>query len=213
MCADTSCSRSIPTVQGGVLWGDNVNKRFYLYGGEETEGYPEPPYHLWSYDILNDKWDDFGQPNTDRPPEVASFGAGVGVSETGMGYYLGGWVSNKSTSGWTQSRKMSSNFYMYTYDTNDFTETKYLPDNKPRAEGGMVWIPAGDPGGLLVYLGGIVSTDDNGTTAPQPLDEIFVFDAQGNTWAIQKATGDIPQNRAKFCMDVAWAPDKSSYNM
>ncbi|KAM4061425.1 kelch motif domain-containing protein [Hirsutella rhossiliensis] len=77
----------------------------------------------------------------------------------------------------------------------------------------MVWIPAGDTHGLLVYLGGIVSPYGNSTTAPQPFDKIFVFDAQGNSWSTQTATGEIPQNRRQFCVDVAWAPDKSSFNI
>lgn len=187
-----------------------MNKRFYLYGGETTQGLPNN-YHIWSYDILNDQWDDFGTPNINTPPSIAAFGAGVGVSETGIGYYYGGWISNTSMSGWQQQPTMTSNFYSYNYDSEQFTQIA-SPDNNPRAEGGMVWLPVGDPEGVLVYFGGIVGTG-NGSTAPQPLDEIFVFDATGNAWYTQKATGDIPQNRAKFCADVAWAPDKSSYNM
>jgi hypothetical protein len=78
----------------------------------------------------------------------------------------------------------------------------------------MTWIPAGDPQGLLVYMGGIVSPhDNNSTTAPQPLDEVFVYDATSNSWYKQKATGEVPQNRRQFCTDVAWAPDNSSFNM
>ncbi|KAH6889678.1 hypothetical protein B0T10DRAFT_571714 [Thelonectria olida] len=185
---------SIPTVHGGTLWGDNVNKRFYLYGGKWNSGFSQEPYSLLSYDILNDKWDDFGAPGLTPPPKIASYGAGVGVSETGMGYYLGGWISNASMSGWTQPRTMSSNFYSYAYDTGKFSPAASL-DKHPRAEGAMVWIPAGDPQGLLVYMGGILTPYENGTIAPQPFDEIFVFDAR------------------QFCMDVAWAPDKSSFNI
>ncbi|KAH7139937.1 hypothetical protein B0J13DRAFT_596864 [Dactylonectria estremocensis] len=205
-------SCSIPVVSGGVLWGDDVNKRFYLYGGDWNVGYAQDFYHLLSYDILYDKWDDFGPPHINPPPKIASYGAGVGVSQTGMGYYYGGWISNTSMSGWTQPQKMSSNLYTYAYDTEKFTQGA-SPDEKPRAEGAMVWIPAGDPLGLLVYMGGIVSPDGNGTEAPQPFDEIFVFDATGNSWSVQTATGEIPQNRRRFCIDVAWAPDKSSFNI
>ncbi|PVH94020.1 hypothetical protein DM02DRAFT_694321 [Periconia macrospinosa] len=203
---------SIPTVHGGVLWGDDVNKRFYLYGGEWNLGYSQEPYHILSYDILYDKWDDFGTPNLKPPPNIASYGAGVGVSQTGMGYYYGGWISNASMSGWTQPRKMSSSFYTYAYDTNTFTQAA-VPDKSPRAEGAMVWIPVGDYLGIIVYMGGMVMPYGNDTVAPQPLDEIFVFDAAGNSWSKQKATGQIPQNRRQFCIDVAWAPDKSSFNI
>ncbi|KAJ3528892.1 hypothetical protein NM208_g10000 [Fusarium decemcellulare] len=203
---------SIPSVHGGILWGDNVNKRFYLYGGEWNDGFSQEPYSLLSYDILYDKWDDFGTPDITPPPKIASYGAGVGVSETGMGYYLGGWISNASMSGWTDERTMSSNFYTYSYDEGEFTQAAG-PDENPRAEGGMVWIPAGDALGLLVYLGGIVDPHGNNTEAPQAFDEVFVFDAKGNSWSTQTTTGEIPQNRRQFCVDVAWAPDKSSFNI
>lgn len=129
-----------------------------------------------------------------------------------MGYYYGGWISNASMSGWTQPRTMSSSFYTYAYDTDIFTQAA-SPDKNPRAEGAMVWIPAGDALGLLVYMGGIVIPRGNDTAAPQPFDEIFVFDASSNSWSTQTATGEIPQNRRQFCIDVAWAPDKSSFNM
>ncbi|KAG5811542.1 hypothetical protein H9Q74_004638 [Fusarium xylarioides] len=203
---------SIPSVHGGILWGDSVNKRFYLYGGEWNNGFSQEPYSLLSYDIIYDKWDDFGTPDITPPPKITSYGAGVGVSETGMGYYLGGWISNASMSGWTGDQTMSSNFYTYSYDSEKFTQAASL-SKQPRAEGGMVWIPAGDSLGLLVYLGGIFDPYGNNTEAPQPFDEVFVFDAKGNSWSTQKTTGEIPQNRRQFCVDVAWAPDKSSFNI
>ncbi|CAI6089639.1 unnamed protein product [Clonostachys chloroleuca] len=203
-------SQSIPTVHGGVLWGDSVNKRFYLYGGEWTGGTADAVYTVLGYDVLYNHWDDFGLPRIKPPPQVAAYGAGVGVSEIGTGYYYGGYISNASMSGWSQPRKMSSNFYSYDYDSKDFTQAA-SPDDLPRAEGAMVWIPAGDARGLLVYMGGVVSQND--TVQPQGFDEIFVYDPTDNSWLNQSATGEVPQNRRQFCMDVAWAPDRSSYNM
>ncbi|KAH7316561.1 hypothetical protein B0I35DRAFT_451549 [Stachybotrys elegans] len=201
---------SIPTVHGGVLWPDEVNKRFYVYGGEWYGGLAAEPYHLLSYDIINNQWDDFGRPDVSPSPLVAGYGAGVGVSETGMGYYYGGWISNASMSGWTQTRAMSNNFYSFDYDSGQFLQAS-SPDQTPRAEGAMVWIPAGDSPGMLVYLGGIQNL--NGTSSPQPLDQVFVYDTNGDQWSTQEATGVIPQNRRQFCTDVAWAPDKSSFNI
>jgi hypothetical protein len=202
----------IPTVHGGVLWGDSVNKRFFVFGGEDTAGFASNDFHLLSYDILYDKWDDFGRMEMASPPNISAYGAGVGVSETGQGFYYGGWISNASMRGWPQGRTMSSGFYKYEYDSNTTTIAN-APDELPRAEGALLWIPAGDTG-LLVYFGGVVSSDGSGTTeAPQPLDEIFVYDPSTNAWETQKATGDIPQNRRQFTSGVAWAPDKSSYNM
>ena len=198
-------------MHGGVLWGDNINKRFFVFGGEDTSGFASLDFHLLSYDILYDKWDDFGEPDMVKPPNIASYGAGVGVSETGQGYYYGGWISNASMRGWTQDRTMSSAFYKYEYDTNTTTEAN-SPDDLPRAEGAMVWIPAGDTG-VLVYFGGLVSPHGNGTATPQPLDKIFLYDPSTNAWETQTATGEIPDNRRQFSAGVAWAPDQSSYNM
>ena len=182
-----------------------------MFGGEDTGGYAASDFHLLSYDILYDKWDDFGQLDLAISPNIASYGAGIGISETGKGYYYGGWISNASMHGWSQNRTMSSSFYKFDYDLNKTTLAN-SPDNLPRAEGAMTWIPAGDTG-LLVYLGGIVSPYGNGSQAPQPLDKIFVYDPSTNAWYAQTATGEIPQNRRQFCMSAAWAPDKSSYNM
>jgi hypothetical protein len=167
---------------------------------------------LFSYDILYDKWDDLGSPNIPVPPKIASYGAGVGVSETGQGYFYGGWIKNTSMRGWTSPPTMSSNLYKFDYDANQL-KLMNAPDKLGRAEGAMVWIPAGDNPGLLVYLGGLVDSSGNGTRAPQPMNKILVFDPATNGWFTQTATGEIPQNRSRFCADAAWAPDKSSYNM
>ncbi|RYP38290.1 hypothetical protein DL767_002621 [Monosporascus sp. MG133] len=207
----TTKDPKIPTVHGGVLWGDSVNKRFFVFGGEYTVGVPTDDFHLFSYDIPLDKWDDFGKPQLSSPLNTTSYGAGVGISETGQGYYYGGWITKGSMRGWTQDKAMTSSFYRYGYDSNTTTVIN-PPDTLPRAEGAMVWIPAGDTG-LLVYFGGLVSPYGNGTTAPQPLDTILIYDPSTNDWFTQTATGDIPQNRRQHCVGAAWAADRSSYNI
>jgi hypothetical protein len=202
----------VPTVAGGVLWGDNINKKYYVYGGDLTQGSPGP-FHLWCYDVLYDKWNDLGTLNISTSPKISSYGAGVGVSQTGQGYYYGGWISNTSMYGWTQSPTMSSSFYTYGYDNSKFQVLSAPSDNYPRAEGIMVWIPVGDSGGLIVYLGGIVSPYGNSTTTAQTFDQILVYDPSTDAWYSQTAAGELPENRRRFCGDVAWAPDYSSFNM
>jgi hypothetical protein len=112
--------------------------------------------------------------------------------------------------GWTDNRTMSQNFYRYDYDTNQ-TSSQNAPNNFPRAEGAMVWIPAGDSR-LLVYFGGLVDLYLNNTQA-QPFDTIFMYDPSGNTWYTQTVTGEIPGNRRQFCAGATWAPGRSIYNM
>ena len=200
----------IPTVEGGVLWGDSLNKTFYVFGGATTTGFPGE-FHLFGYDIINDRWWDFGAPKTTWL-NIPSYGAGVGVSQTGEGYYYGGWISNTSMQGWTNPPTMSSSLYKYEYDQNSFTLANSPTDSLARAEGTMVWIPAGDNTGMFVYLGGIYDLG-NGTTAAQPMNKILVYDPGSNEWFTQTATGQVPPNRRRHCADVAWAPDQSSYNV
>src|SRR5262249_37502084 len=131
---------SIPNVNGGILWADNVNKRFFLFGGEYFQGSQPPPnFALYSYDALYDRWDSFGRPNIAL--DSVSYGAGVGISERGEGYYYGGWLSNGSVPGWTGPRVATSSMVKYEMDSNTWSNLTG-PDGRRRAEGAMVYIPA-----------------------------------------------------------------------
>ncbi|KAF5597708.1 uncharacterized protein FSUBG_8358 [Fusarium subglutinans] len=110
------------------------------------------------------------------------------------------------------SSRCSSSRYADPDTTAKFTQAASLIE-PPRAQGVMVWIPAGDSPGLLVYLGGIFDPYGNNTEAPQAFDEVFVFDAKRNSWSNQKTTGEISQNRRQFCVDVAWVQDNPSFSI
>jgi len=112
--------------------------------------------------------------------------------------------------GWNEGMIMSSALYRYEYEKNLFAQMSSPSDLYPRAEDAIVWIPAGTSG-LLVYFDGIVNK--NGAEVAKSLDNIMVYDPASNKWFTQTATGVIPQNRKRFCADVAWASDFSSYNM
>jgi hypothetical protein len=45
------------------------------------------------------------------------------------------------------------------------------------------------------------------------MDSIDIYDIAAETWYIQKASGDIPGNRRRFCAGIVAAPDNSSYEM
>jgi hypothetical protein len=206
--ANLSKNGSIPSVSGGVLWADNVNKRFYLFGGEY---YQTPPssYNILSYDVINNQWDSLGPPNT--PLSSVSFGAGVSISERGEGYYYGGWVSNATTPGYRGDPNATTTLVKYNMETNLFTKLGG-PDSQPRAEGVMVYIPASDRG-LLIYFGGITQPYNNATIAGSPMSTILIYDIASSKWYTQPATGEVPEMRRKFCAGATWAQDQSSYNM
>jgi len=207
--ANLSKNQSIPSVSGGILWQDNVNKRFYLYGGDHSDYSPNTP-NLLSYDVLNDNWHSMGAPG--KGIQCVSYGGGVAISELGQGYMLGGWLSNNSVPGWSGGPLATNSLIKYDMNTNDWTNNTGPADSIPRAEGVMVYVPASDDG-LLVYFGGVTAPYHNDTTLPAPMSLIHIYDIRSSKWYTQIAGGDTPLSRRKFCADVVWAPDQSSYNM
>ncbi|KAK4123424.1 hypothetical protein N657DRAFT_463263 [Parathielavia appendiculata] len=208
--ANLTKNTTIPSVNGGTLWADNVNKRLYLFGGEYYQQPPSQQYTLWSFDTIYNTWESFGSPAQDDIGAV-SYGAGVSVSETGEGYYYGGWRSNNTVPGWTGPPLAQTGLVKYTMDSNTWS-TDAGPDSVGRAEGSMVFIPVGD-GGMLVYFGGVQDPHGNGSWVGQPMERIFLFDLLSSKWYIQNATGTIPPMRRRFCAGATWAQDQTSYNI
>jgi hypothetical protein len=206
--ANLSKNATVPSVNGGILWADDVNKKFYLFGGEF---YQTPPtdLQLYSYDVLNNYWQTLG--GAPQSINGVSYGAGVSIPAKGEAYYYGGWLSNNSMPGWTGDRMATTGLVRYVMDTNSWTNVTGPTDRIRRAEGAMVYIPASD-GGMLVYFGG-VQDRGNGTVAGQSMSEILIFDLASSRWYKQTATGAVPEMRARFCAGVTWAPDQSSYNV
>jgi hypothetical protein len=120
-------------------------------------------------------------------------------------------MSDNSVADWAGAPAATSSLLKYSMDTNSWSNGTG-PDLIRRAEGAMVFIPIGD-GGMLVYFGGVQDKDSNGTMVGQPMDQIYLYDVLSSKWYTQKATGRVPQMRARFCAGATWAFDQSSYNM
>ncbi|TVY48309.1 Kelch repeat-containing protein [Lachnellula occidentalis] len=206
--ANLSKNSTIPDVSGAVLWPDAVNKRFYLFGGDNYQDSPSVA-NLYSYDILYDKWDSFGTPS--QGIQSVSWGASVGISDIGQGYILGGLLSNYSVPGWNGSPFATNSLLSYDMDKQAWSNNTGPSDNVARAEGVMVYVPASDSG-MLIQFGG-VTVDVNGTTDASPMEKINVYDVKSGKWYTQTASGSVPPTRRRFCAGAAWAPDHSSYNI
>ena len=204
--ANLSKNGSIPDVSGGALWADEVNKRLFSFGGDYFQTQPQT-YNLYSYDVLNNVWDNFGPPGASI--NSVSYGGSASVSEIGKGYMYGGWASNSSIPGWSGESVATTGLIEYDMDTGSWTNSSG-PDAIPRAEGVMVYIPA-SISGVLVYFGGI--TAPAGNVTPEEMTNIHVYDIQSSKWYTQTASGDVPPNRKRFCAGATWADDQSSYNM
>lgn len=193
--ANLTKNSSIPSVSGGTLWADNINKRFYLFGGEYYQQPPPPQFVLWSYDVINSGWVSFGPP-TQVSINSVSYGAGVAIAERGEGYYFGGFISNNSVSSWTGPPVAVPGLVKYSMESNLWTNNT-RPDSIGRAEGAMVFIPISDEG-MLVYFGGVQDQRINGSFVGQPMDQILLYDVLSSTWYKQNATGTVPQMRRRF---------------
>lgn len=163
---------AVPSVHGGMLWPDTVNKMLYLYGGEYYQTSPDS-FTLWAYDTINDEWS-AASTETSQISRV-SFGAGVAVQDIARAYHYGGWLSNASVPGWAGPPMATSSLIIYDMIENAWRNTTG-PDSIPRAEGAMVYLPVSDRG-MLVYFGGIQTPygPGNNTAVGVSVDLVLLY--------------------------------------
>jgi hypothetical protein len=207
--ANLTKNSSVPNVIGGVLWADEVNKCFYLYGGEFQAAPPE--FSFWAYDTILDQWNETTYEGNDDSIQRVSFGAGTQIQELGRGYYFGGYQNNHTSPNWAGSTVSTSNLIIYDFNEGSLRNNTG-PDSVGRAEGTLHYLPASD-GGLLVYFGGIEDPSKNGSVIAADMKTIHIFDISSSKWYTQTAAGTVPPSRRQFCAGVTWADDHSSYNI
>ncbi|KAF8535116.1 hypothetical protein BDD12DRAFT_894032 [Trichophaea hybrida] len=202
----------VPSVIGGILWADATNGRLFQYGGEFPDpAVPEDQFQLWSYDVYGNNWTT--EKLQDQSITRVSFGAGTTVEHLGMGYYLGGYQSQRSNINWQGAKKASNRMIEYDMVQNKWNNRTGPNDLKGRAEGVLFYTPYGD-NGMLVAFGGVrFANTDNAVEEPSPMSTIDVYDMGSQKWYTQNATGDIPENRRRFCGGIATAADGSSANI
>ncbi|KAI4700013.1 hypothetical protein J4E81_004047 [Alternaria sp. BMP 2799] len=167
-------------------------------------------FSMWTYDVLLNQWnttETIGEKN----PQRVSYGAGTQVESRGLGFYFGGWLSNKTTPGWTGPPMATTGLMRFDMSTGDLQNTTG-PDDIGRAEGQLVFLPVSDSG-VLVYFGGIEDSYRNGSFDAANMSTIHVYDMASSKWYTQTASGDIPDTRRQFCADVTWPDDQSSFNI
>jgi hypothetical protein len=198
-----------PTVAGGALWGDSVNMVLYQFGGQATgHGHPHGGHEGFSlFDLILNQWN---RSQGAFHQHKVSWGASTTVDELGQGYFLGGWKENRTAPSMV-GRRASSHLLRYDMSSNSFTNLSG-PDHVGRAEGVMIFLPVSDAG-LLIYIGGVLDPQRNGSFVPAPMEIIRVFDIATTTWYTQRASGDIPPVRRRFCAGATWPDDRTSFNI
>ena len=74
------------------------------------------------------------------------------VTDEGVAYYYGGYLTNKSVLGWNTDALMLNSLVTFDTKTRKWNNRTYDP--VPIAEGNMHYIPASDRG-MLIYIGGV----------------------------------------------------------
>lgn len=143
-------------MSGGVLWPDPVNKLFYLFGGEfidtaEVNRRQTLRFDLWYYDIIYDKWNKTQYHGSQASVKWPALGAGA-VSDGGIAYWYGGYLTNKSDINTAGQPIMQSALISFEMDSRKWANES--TDQPPRAEGSLLWLPASERG-MLVYFGGV----------------------------------------------------------
>jgi len=209
LMTNVSKTADVPSLLGGTLWADEANARLFQYGGQwPGDETPEDVFSLWSYDVYADKW---GKKAAAADINRLSFGAGLSVESLGMGYYLGGYLNDRSVNGWSGPMVTTGNLLEYDMVLDEFRNTTTAEDGVGKAEGAMFYVPAGDQG-MLVHFGGVRATDKDGVQ-PASLGTVDVYDMGNQKWHQQWATGDIPPSRRQFCGGITSAQDGSSHNI
>ncbi|KAF2872482.1 hypothetical protein BDV95DRAFT_385660 [Massariosphaeria phaeospora] len=200
---------NVPSVAGGILWADEINKCFYLYGGEYQSNPAE--FSFWAYDTVLNQWNETEYDTNDKSIQRVSYGAGTQIEELGLGFYYGGWMNNRTSPGWSGLPMAANSLIKYDF-TKGVLNNNTGPDSTGRAEGQMVYLPASD-GGLLVYLGGVEDPHGNGSFVGANMSSIHIFDVSSSKWYTQTAGGEVPESRRQFCAGATWADDYSTYNI
>lgn len=143
----------MPSVSGGVLWPDTTNKLFYLFAGEyDTVDEVQSFTTLWLYDVIYNTWNRSSASDGSLTDiKWPALGAGT-VTDTGIAYYYGGYLTNLTMPGWTGDRLMLNSMTSFNMNSRTWQNNTY--DQTPRAEGSLLFIPASDAG-MLVYFGGV----------------------------------------------------------
>ncbi|KAF3920825.1 hypothetical protein ABW20_dc0110409 [Dactylellina cionopaga] len=202
---------TVPSLTGAALWADETNQKLYLYGGKFTIG-QTVPFQLWIYDALYDNWYPANSSSSNLDVSRIYNGASTVAEDQALGFYLGGWIGEDSEYGWQGDDVAVSNLLIYDMLENAWRNISG-PDNTPRAEGVMLYLPIGD-NGMLVAFGGIsIPNGDPRNITGIPMSEISLYDIGGNNWYTQTARGQVPQSRRLFCAGMASAEDGSSHNI
>ena len=217
---------SCPNFDNIRFWTDVAANTVYAYGGTFSPLNPWvgsttiPLESFWSFTPSADGgiWQSLDQSSpvfdSITRPWQGSVASGA-IGGFNLGGMANGYTSQKTDIGGTIPIP-GLQFYNFTSkEWFNNSATAYTPYGTA-AWSGTVYVPTWGPAGLLVAFGG--QTSDNLSTFVDgttyfPMSNISLFNPSTQLWYHQKATGDVPTQRDRFCVVGISSDIKSTYGM
>ena len=201
---------------GTFFWNHDA---LYAYGGIVGGDANGTTNGLWFFDITKEEWGLTIVEGGDLSYGADTEGVWANDPARSLSFYTGGWkmAFNNTNNGlvkFDSSTPDAPQWDFVTAQSGDMQGPDIL-------KGGMVFVRKGQAG-ILVAFGGFNTTHESTKQFRpgggwywnyRPMDQIFVYDIFSNTWYIVYATGDVPDYRHKFAIDVSSAPDDSSFQI
>ena len=193
------------------LWFDGGDI-IYCFGGDVYHGpdgqivqnaSPAPPESIWGFK-LEDKgqgfWSEFLGPTGPKPfpRDLYRPSSGASAADNTSGYYIAGFRSKFTSPSGFDTWVQSPGLLKFRFDTMDLTNTTdggfpLSQVTNHEGSGAMISIPNYGTSGILALLGG------GEYKQPMAFNNITLYDKYEGKWYYQIASGDVPDQRVKFC--------------
>ena len=213
-----------PSLNNVKFWNDESQGVVYAYGGELSDAAPEgssvPSDSFWKFTPLSSGLGGSWSQVSVTDPNFSALTRPTGGSATWGsvgGFYMGGYSDSKTdqkTTGLT-GFVPTPGIQFYNYSSGTWTNSSSAGYLQPGTQeyGAIVHVPTWGPAGMVVAFGGQTSgqsTWSDGGSYVQ-LANISIFDPHGGQWYYQTASGDVPDQRDRFCAVGAQGGDNSTF--
>lgn len=196
-------------LSGQALWFDEKRNLIYCFGGFRTwslDSYDPTPFEsIWAFtpdEKGTGSWKEVLGPSAGIFPSgiIRPFNGGF-CSDDSYGYYVGGYVSSRST------RSLDNNTAVISHgllklDFGDLKITNTSDGDYGRSQsfqiiggtGKVVNVPIYGAGGIVILLG------EGDPKHVISFNNITIYDKTEQNWYSQLASGDVPEPRSDFCI-------------
>lgn len=190
------------SLSGQALWVDDEKNVMYCFGGDNPESEvndPPPSDSIWGFTPNGNgggQWTEILGLSSEQPfpSDIHGTSSGMFVSDDHTAYYLGGFISSRTSPSTSVSvSNQFNNTGLLTLDFETLTLKNSSELGRPWRGGALLNVPIYGSDGVLVAIGGGSLEKGAG------FDNIYVFDKKEHRWHTQIAEEDLPRPRFNFC--------------